>query len=303
MRMISVVALLLLGVPGAAVASPQDDVVVHDLDTNGVAAYWTPERIAAMPTGPTAPPGTPPVDDATGAPAPASRTIGRLFFVDRDGEDSSCTATVVASANRRTAVTGGHCVHTADLIGQDPRWHTKMLFVPGFHDGTRPFGEFVVRQAVVHRTWTTDDQRTEYDQAFVVLDRPSPAAEHIAFDRPADRFAREYGYPRAAGQPGHQGRPEFTGQRLAQCWGTPVLNPGHPEVGPENVWGVPCDMGGGSSGGPRISGGAVVGVNIQSFNVDSDGRWCPIGQCVRHLGGAQFSGKVTGALYARAQRG
>jgi hypothetical protein len=301
MRMISVVALLLLGLPGAAMASPSD-VIVHDLDTEGVTTYWTPERIAAMPTGPSAPPGTPPVDDSTGAPGPVSRTIGRLFFVDRDGDDSSCTATAVVSANNRTAVTGGHCVHTADLLGRDPRWHTKMLFVPGFRDGARPFGEFVVSKAVVHRTWTTDDQRTEFDQAFVVLDKPSHGSENIAFDRPADRFAHEYGYPRAAGQPGHQGRPEFTGQRLAQCWGRAVLDPGHPELGPENVWGVPCDMGGGASGGPRISGNAVVGVNTQSFWVDADGRWCPVRECVRHLGGAQFSDEVTGPLYERAQR-
>ncbi|WP_434445605.1 trypsin-like serine peptidase [Lentzea sp. E54] len=301
MRMLSVVALLLvLGVPGAAAASPSD-VVVHDLDTDGVAAYWTPERVAAMPTGPSAPPGTPPVDDSTGAPGPLSRTIGRLFFVDRDGEDSSCTATLVASANRRTAVTGGHCVHTANLIGQDPRWHSKLLFVPGFRDGTRPFGQFVVRQAMVNRTWITDDQQSEYDQAFLVLDRPSDVSEPIAFGRPAGRFAHEYGYPRAAGQPGHQGRPEFTGQRLAQCWGTPVRNPGHPELPPEDIWGVPCDMGGGSSGGPRISGGAVVGVNVQSFGVDAGGQWCsPGGECVRHLGGAQFSWKITAPLHQRA---
>ncbi|NKE61654.1 hypothetical protein FXN61_34810 [Lentzea sp. PSKA42] len=299
MRTLSVVALLLLGVPGAAAAS-SSDVVVHDLDTGGVAAYWTPERIAAMPAGPGAPPGTPPVDGPDGAPGALSRTIGRLFFVDRDGEDSSCTATVVMSANRRTAVTGGHCVHTANLIGQDPRWHSKLFFVPGFRDGARPFGQFVVRKAVVSRTWIVDDQQSEHDQAFLVLDRPSGASENIAFGRPGDRRAHEYGYPRAAHQPGHQGRPEFTGQRLAQCWGTPARNPGHPEFPEDNMWGVPCDMGGGSSGGPRMSGNAVVGVNVQSFNLDADGQWCPSGQCVRYLGGPQFSWKVTAPLYQRA---
>ncbi|MEV6238585.1 hypothetical protein [Lentzea sp. NPDC051838] len=287
MRILSVVALLLLGVPGVAAASPSDDVVVHDLSTDGVAAYWTPERIAAMPTGPAAPPGTQPVDGPDGAPGPASKTIGRLFFVDRDGDDSSCTATLVVSANRRTAVTGAHCVHTANLIGQDPRWHSKLLFVPGFRDGARPFGSYAVRRVVLNQMWITDDQRSEYDQAFLVLDKPSGTAENIAFSRPGDRPAHEYGYPRAAGQPGHQGRPEFTGQRLAQCWGTAV---GHPDG--ENLWGVPCDMGGGSSGGPRISGGAVVGVNTQSFRVND----------VRHLGGPQFSGKITAPLYQKAQR-
>ncbi|MFD9698714.1 trypsin-like serine peptidase [Lentzea sp. NPDC059081] len=302
MRTLSVVALLLLGVPGVAAAAPSA-VVVHDLDTAGVADYWTPDRIAAMPTGPAAPPGTPAVDDPTGAPGPVSRTIGRLFFVDRDGEDSSCTATIVVSANKRTAVTGGHCVHTANLIGEDPRWHTKLLFVPGFRDGARPFGQFVVRKALVNQTWISDDQQSEYDQAFLVLDRPADVSENIAFGRPGDRPAQEYGYPRAAGQPGHQGRPEFTGQRLARCWGTPAPNPGFPESPPEeNQWGVPCDMGGGASGGPRISGGAVVGVNTQSFHL-ADGQWVPPGEGVRHLGGPQFTWKITAPLYQRASVG
>lgn len=132
MRILSVVVLLLLGVPGVAAASP--DVVAHVPNTDDVLAYWTPERIAAMPTGPTTP-GAPPENGPDGAPGPVSRTIGRLFFVDR-GEDSSCTATLVRSANRRTAVTGGHCVHTMNLIGQDPQWTSKLLFVPGFRDGS-----------------------------------------------------------------------------------------------------------------------------------------------------------------------
>lgn len=70
-----------------------------------------------------------------------------------------------------------------------------------------------------------------------------------------------------------------------------MRNPGHSEPPQdENQWGVPCDMGGGSSGGPRISDGAVVGVNTQSFRVDD----------VRHLGGPQFSWKITAPLHQRA---
>lgn len=149
----------------------------------------------------------------------------------------------------------------------------------------------MVSKVVVSRTWTVDDQQSEHDQAFLVLDRPSDVSENIGFGRPGGREAHEYGYPRAARKPGHQGRPEFTGQRLAQCWGTPVRNPGHPELPQHNTWGVPCDMGGGSSGGPRMSGGAVVGVNTESFYLGE----------VRHLGGPQFSWNVTGPLYAKAQ--
>ncbi|MFD1048732.1 trypsin-like serine peptidase, partial [Kibdelosporangium lantanae] len=93
-------------------------------------------------------------------------SIGRLFFVDRDGADESCTATVVAPS---VVVTAGHCVHELNLIGEDPKWTSDLLFVPGFRDNTRPYGSFVARQSVVDKTWTVDDQHTDHDQAFLVL--------------------------------------------------------------------------------------------------------------------------------------
>ncbi|GAA2693569.1 MULTISPECIES: serine protease [Actinosynnema] len=310
MRTLTAIAALALVVPATASAAGSPEaarisVVVHDLDTTSVLAHWTPERIAAMPSGEVTP-GAPAEDGPDGAPADAewvNRVVGRLFFVNR-GEDESCTATLVRSANRRTAVTGGHCAHTLNLIGEDPVWHEKMLFVPGFADGGRPHGSFVVERVVVSSTWVADDQRSEHDQAFLVLDRPSDAALPIAYGRPGGLPATEYGYPRAANRPGHQGRPEFTGMRMARCWGTPRPDPGHPELGPENLWGVPCDMGGGSSGGPRVARGAVVGVNTQSTYLDDAGNWCEWGTstCTRHLVGPRFSRGITAKLHERAQR-
>jgi hypothetical protein len=309
MRIPIVIAILMLAVPVLASATPSTpDVVVHDMTTSGVLDYWTPERVAAMAVGDSTP-GAPPENGPDGAPAPTGtvldRTVGRLFFVDR-GEDSSCTATVVRSANRRTAVTGAHCAHTRDLIGEDPRWVEKMLFVPGFRDNTRPFGSFPVTKVVLSRTWVNDDQQDEHDQAFLVVDKQIHDAQPIGFDLPANRPAREFGYPRAATRPGHQGRPEFTGQRLAQCWGTPKKNPGHPDAPQTNSWGVPCDMGGGASGGPRTAPDAtgldvVVGVNTQSFSLDAAGHYCDPGECTRHLGGPRFSWRITAPLHHRAE--
>jgi hypothetical protein len=281
--------------PATAAAAPV--VVVHDAavsakEQKAVLNYWTPERVAGMPTGPESP-GAQPVDGPDGAPVPAGtavdRTVGRLFFVDR-GEDSSCTATLVTSANRATAVTAGHCVHGFDLIGNDPRWTSKLLFVPGFRDNTRPFGSYVVRSVVAHRTWVADDQQSAFDQAFLVLAQPAGAGQPLALGLPGGLATTELGYPRAAGQSGHQGRPEFTGQRVARCWGTAA-------GAPEDLWGVACDMGGGSSGGPRLANfddrtgrGVVVGVNTQSARLGG----------VRHLVGPRFTAAVTGPLYQRA---
>lgn len=291
-------AVIAIGVVLPATASAAGTAVVHDAavtpaEQQAVLTYWTPERIAALPTGPETP-DAPPVDGPDGSPVPTGtavdRTVGRLFFVDR-GEDSSCTATLVRSANHATAVTAGHCVHGFDLIGNDPRWTSNLLFVPGFKDNTRPYGSYVVRSVVTHRTWVADDQQSGYDQAFLVLDRPAGAAQPLAMDVPGGAASTELGYPRAAGQPGHQGRPEFTGQRVARCWGTAA-------GAPEDLWGVACDMGGGSSGGPRLAHfddrtgrGVVIGVDTQSAQLSG----------VRHLVGPRFTAAVTGPLYRLAQ--
>lgn len=287
------------GPANRAVAS--DDVVTHRLDTSGVHAYWTPERIAQMPVGEVEDPGAPPVDGPTGSSVPTGTevdgTVGRLFFVDH-GEDSSCTATLVRSANDATAVTAGHCVLNRDLLGEDRQWAQKVLFVPGFRDGEMPQGAYAVRAVVVDRAWSSwvgEDQPDGYDQAFVVLERSAPGAQAIGFDVPGGQVVTELGYPRSARLPGHQGRPEFTGQRVAACRGMAVEYRGSVELPVDpGQWGVPCDMGGGASGGPRLASfdpevgrGTVVGVNTQGGEIDG----------VRHLSGAQFTEGITRPLY------
>nr|WP_052479148.1 hypothetical protein [Kibdelosporangium sp. MJ126-NF4]CEL22560.1 hypothetical protein [Kibdelosporangium sp. MJ126-NF4]CTQ89416.1 hypothetical protein [Kibdelosporangium sp. MJ126-NF4] len=293
------------------------DVVVHDLavtadEQKAVTAYWTAERIAGMESDP---PSTEPLrespEGAGFTPGTAAdKSIGRLFFVDRDGVDSSCTATVVPSGARSVAVTAGHCVHGFDLLGNDPRWTTKLLFVPDFRDNTMPYGGYPVRSVVASGHWVGDDQKSDHDQAFLVLSERVPGVpQGIAFDQSAGQAVQEFGYPRATEAPGLKGRPEFVGMRLARCWGTAVRDPGYPGLPPESLWGVPCQMGGGSSGGPRIARfaesagiGVVVGVNVQSARISASGEWCEGGSagCVRHLVGPQFSSAITRPLYLRA---
>lgn len=293
------------------------------LQQQAIRDYWTPDRIRNMPTGPSA--GQPPADTPTGATwtgdDTVAKTVGRLFFTSH-GEDASCTATLVPSANRSTIVTAGHCVHSFDLIGKHPQWSANLYFVPGFRDNTMPYGGFVPRLAMADRHWVDDDQQDAYDQAFLVLNPGTDgrtaqdttgAAQQIGFDAAGTGPVREFGYPRAAGEPGHQGRPEFTGQRVAQCWGAAVADPGSPAFPkpPKDFYGIPCDMGGGSSGGPRLTGvdgergaGTVVGVDTQGFAIDGAGRGCDPGDqnpaCVRHLGGPQFTAAITGPLYHAA---
>lgn len=288
--------------------------------------YWTPARIAALttPSSGAAPRSGPDGAPWTGADT-LSRTVGRLFFTNH-GEDESCTATVVNSANRSTVVTAAHCVNSPDLLGDNNEWLSNEMFVPGYHDGLAPYGAFVARAGVADATWLLNDEQNAlaydaYDQAFLVLNTDAAgrrvqdavgAAQRIGFDRPGGAVVHEFGYPReASGDPARAGLPEYTGARLAHCTGTARENPGtteHPE--PRGQWGAPCVMGGGSSGGPRIADldpssgiGTVVGDDTQGAFLDASGRACPRGDtaCTRHLVGPQFTSAITKPLYRAAE--
>ena len=322
------IGILLAGTVIAAPAAAADNVVVHQqavsaADQQAVLAYWTPDRIKALIVPSTV--HNPPKAGPDGAPwTTPNGTIGRLFFTDH-GEDASCTATVVQSANRSTVVTAGHCVNNTDLLGDNNAWNANVLFIPGYHDGQAPYGKFVGRLGVADATWLQNDQINSakfdaYDQAFVVLNpnqqgkRVQDAvggAQRIGFDRPGDTVEFQFGYPRATSDPARENLPEYTGEELAYCHGVAKEYPGTPDFpSSPNQWGPACTMGGGSSGGPRISDfahgiGTVVGDNTQGgfFTTGTDDV-CTTDDhtgCTRHLVGPQFDSKITKPLYERAQ--
>ncbi|MGC4857340.1 trypsin-like serine peptidase [Micromonospora sp. DT4] len=294
-------------------------------DRQAVLDYWTSERLAAL-NEPLS--GNPATSGPDGAPWTRSNavasTVGRLFFTSQ-GEDSSCTATVVDSANRSTVVTAGHCLHSTDLLGENGQWATNVMFVPGYREGRAPYGKFVARIGVADSTWLQnngqDPKFDSYDQAFVVLNSNERgrrvqdavgAAQSVGFDLPGAQLVFQFGYPRAASDPARDGLPEFTGRRLAYCTGQASEDPGSVDwPTPKGQWGVACVMGGGSSGGPRmarfdaLSGlGTVVGVNTWSDFLDDTGKVCELGDetCTRHLIGPQFTSAITKPLYDRAER-
>ncbi|WP_399093180.1 trypsin-like serine peptidase [Streptomyces sp. BBFR2] len=295
-------------------------------DEQRVRAYWTPERVAALNT-PVK--DVPPRSGKDGAPwkkgGDVTATVGRLFFTDH-GEDASCTATAVRSANGSTVVTAGHCLNGTDLAGEHNQWQRNVLYVPGYHDGKAPRGTFVVRWSVVNSVWLENDQIharfDAHDQGFAVVGRnergqslaqATGAAQGISYDAPGDRTAVQFGYPRAAADPAREGLPEYTGRELAYCEGGPRQYPGTPDhTEPAGLWGTACVMGGGASGGPRLSGfsaatgrGDVTGVNTQSAFMDAEGKACEEAAgpgCVRHLVGPQFTTALTKPLHDKAER-
>ncbi|MFE3248666.1 trypsin-like serine peptidase [Streptomyces sp. NPDC059209] len=198
-------------------------------------AYWTSARIKAVgksvdlgPTGPKAKPyrGT------------APKTVGRLFFVNSRGADTWCTATAVKSANRSAALTAAHCVRLGSSPGNT---NTTMVFVPGYNKGKKPHGTFAVRAVATPRAWETDSTR---DMAALVVDADKNGkkltdvvgGQPIAFNRAVGGAVSALGYSAT--------RPQL-GEELLRCVGTAKKEHG--------MQAIPCDMTGGSSGGPWLA--------------------------------------------------
>jgi hypothetical protein len=182
-----------------------------------------------------------------GAPASASvpfngaARVGALFPGGLDSTRHSCTGAVVDSPQHNLLVTAAHC-HPS--VGE--------AFVPGFHDGVRPWGTWVIT-----RVYTLRHADANHDVAFAET-RPAAApgplesvvgSEAIRFDPPRRAHATAVGYPNATDRPVRCDAILFsvgTHQARFDCPGLP----------------------GGTSGGPYLTGtdgtglgrGTVIGV-------------------------------------------
>ncbi|USA04191.1 peptidase [Streptomyces lydicamycinicus] len=264
----------------AASADPVSVLTYTAKERREALAYWTPARIKAVgksvdlgPTGPKAKPwrGT------------ALKTVGRLFFVNANGADTWCTATAVKSANRSAVMTAAHCVRR----GSSPvNTNIAMVFVPAYGKGKTPYGAFAVRTAVTPRNWENDSTD---DLSTLVVDADKSGrkltdvvgGQDIAFNRTVGGTISAFGYSAT--------RPQL-GEELLHCVGTAKKKDG--------VQAIPCDMSGGSSGGPWLA----------DFNATTGkGTLVSVNSSLDSLTPTEMQGEVLGAtarkVYDRAQRG
>ncbi|WP_241681623.1 hypothetical protein [Streptomyces sp. CB01881] len=291
--------------PSTAVAAGQESVTTHsaattDQERSRVDAYWTPEKMKLA--GALVPEITPvPEDDTTPddpRPLPAdtpdpgavwthggavNRSVGRLFFTFADGYDGSCTATVVDSANRSTVITAAHCLRGVGAPTTDATWNHNLYFVPGYRNGTKPLGGFSIKSVATSSRWdaqpggtTSEEVATAgYDTGVLVANRSAEGrrvadvtgSQRIAFTKPAeDEFIHAFGYPKD-----RLNNPDakYTGSRMIHCAG-----PARPGPKAPLLWGEPCDMSHGASGGPHLARfdtrtgiGTVVGVTTTDDEV------------------------------------
>jgi len=190
---------------------------------------------------------------------------GKIFFT-MDGQDYVCSGAVVASANADVVITAGHCVKNGR-----GSWAVNWTFVPGFTQGSRPYGSWTARRFFAANQWT-HAANDNYDVAFATLN-PQYSAGHathigqvadalpIAFSqRAAEEFA--FGYP---------AEPPYSGGGLYYCSGRVTADAFH--ASPDS--GLRCVMTAGSSGGPWLSGfdpvtGAGIITSVSSFKYSTD---------------------------------
>ncbi|GAB3246578.1 peptidase [Arthrobacter pigmenti] len=185
--------------------------------------------------------------------------IGKVFFT-LGGTDYVCSANSVASNNENTVSTAGHCLK--DGAGA---WATKFAFVPAYENGNAPYGVWAAEALYATSQWSRSGD-ISYDTAFAVVSNPNGStslsdtvgASGVAFNQARGLQYKAFGYP--AGTP-------YDGESLYSCSGTATQDP----FGQSQSQGIPCDMTGGSSGGPWFIGTSSTGVqnSVNSFGYTS----------------------------------
>ena len=180
-----------------------------------------------------------------------NRVHGRVFASYPGEGDFSCSGTAVNSPGRSLVVSAGHCVH----IGA--KWATNWTFVPGYRNGSAPFGRWPASALRAAPPWVASEN-ISFDLGMATVARNSRGralqdvigARGIGFNQPRAQTYESFGYP-AAGQ--------FDGETLKECR-SPYTGADEDTDQPRTM-SIRCDMNEGSSGGGWVAGGRLLSVN------------------------------------------
>ena len=219
--------------------------------------------------------------------APGFRQNGVIFIVLPGGFGlARCSGTSVNAPNRSVVFTAGHCVNE----GGPGHWFNQdWVFVPGYHDGVRPYGVFVAKWLGATSPWVNDGSENADVGAAVVLRNErgqrlgaAVGGDDIAWNLSPSQVFDVHGYP--AEEP-------FDGATQRICAGASFL--GHDLAsffwpGPLNL-ALTCDVTGGASGGGwTIHGNVLNGVTNYGYGDDPSTDF------------GSYFGEAVHALYARA---
>ncbi|MEV7605167.1 hypothetical protein AB0N65_06985 [Paenarthrobacter sp. NPDC089322] len=265
----------------------------HAVSDAGTADYWTPERMKsaksgdilaakALERGKLLSLGKSLVTEAPGAlssipgqqAAPDSKAInlkvnqsetpvkhiGKVFFT-LGGANYVCSANSVTSTNKSTVSTAGHCLNEGPGA-----FATNFVFVPAYLNGSAPYGKWTARALYAPTQWSSSGSM-QYDTGFAVLNTLNGqrladvvGSSGVQFNAARGLSYKAFGYPAAA---------PFNGESLKSCSGTASNDPYNPQF---NTQGIPCNMTGGSSGGPWFIGNSSSGYqnSVNSYGYGSN---------------------------------
>lgn len=182
--------------------------------------------------------------------ADGTRTNGKILGFDPANGAFSCSGTALNTPSRSIVLTAGHCVVEH---GSETR---KLVFVPAYDHGNRPFGTFAVEAIYVMPQWR-HGENPDFDLAALrVTPNKLGALTDVVGGRgyvtSKSRLAafQIFGYPAA-----HAGGEELRSCRAHGLGADPLtVRFSGPPTMPAS-----CDMAAGSSGGAWVLGGEFVG--------------------------------------------
>jgi V8-like Glu-specific endopeptidase len=168
--------------------------------------------------------------EVSGSPFEGTPAVGALFQVTPGGFGRHfCTAAVVASPVKDLVITAAHCVY-----GKRPG---DVAFVPGYRNGSHPYGTWIVRRIVVDAGWRAW-RNPNRDVAFLVVGRPGrpgvqdrTGGERLGTGWPARTWVHVIGYPDGEQWPvicGNRTHPFGRHQLRFDCGGYPDGTSGGP---------------------------------------------------------------------------
>jgi hypothetical protein len=186
--------------------------------------------------------------------------VGKVFFT-LGGVNYVCSGNSVTSANQSTVSTAGHCVNEGPGA-----YATNFTFVPAYLNGASPYGKWTAKALYTTSQWSSSGDM-QYDTAFAVMNALNDqklsavvGASGVQFNAARGLTYKSFGYPAAS---------PFTGESLKSCSGTAANDPYNPQY---NTQGIPCNMTGGSSGGPWFIGTGSSGYqnSVNSYGYGSN---------------------------------
>lgn len=165
-------------------------------------------------------------------------TVGKVFF-SHGSLDYVCSGTAVVSNNQSAVDTAGHCLW-------DGTWSQNVIFCPLYDHGNTPYGCWAARALEVPSDWINAKFNDLHHDMGMIVVAPNNAGKLTdvvggagwAYNQKMNLKFSAYGYP--AGYP-------FDGQSRQFCASATGKSWNHAGG---TVVSIPCDMTGGSSGGP-----------------------------------------------------